>query len=179
MRSVYAVVLLTCFAPMPALAGDDNPFTKAKVGDWVEYKMTGPNMEGKTKMTIVAKDEKEVTYEVTATISIMGKEMATPVQKLTVDLTKPYDPIVAANLKRTGTNIEKDGEGTEKIKVGEKEFDTKWSKLKCSTTQNGVTIASDFKFWHCKDVPLGGLVRMETSTGMFTTKLELIGSGSK
>jgi hypothetical protein len=105
--------------------------------------------------------------------------MAAPVQKLTVDLTKPYDPIVAANLKRTGTKIEKDGEGREKIKVGEKEFDTKWSKLKCSTTQNGVTIASDFKFWHCKDVPLGGLVRMETSTGMFTTTLELIASGGK
>jgi len=179
MRFILAATLLIGLAPSALLAGDDNPFAKAKVGDWVEYRMTGPGMEGKTKMTIVAKGDKEVTYEVAATFSVMGQEMVAPIQKMTVDLTKPYDAISAANLKRTGTKIETEAEGAEKLKVGGKEFDTKWSKLKCTTTQNGVTIVSDFKFWFCQDVPVSGLVRMETSTGTFTTKLELIGSGSK
>jgi len=179
MHSSVTAGVLICLVPSALLAGDDNPFTKAKIGDWVEYKMTGPNVEGKTKMSVVAKDDKEVVYEVTATFSFMGQEMAAPVQKLKVDLTKSYDPIVAANLKRTGTKIEKDGEGAEKIKIGEKEFDTKWTKLKCTSTVNGVTVGSDFKMWFSKDVPLSGLVRMETTTGMFTTKLELVGSGHK
>ena len=56
MRSVLAAVLLICFVPNVLLAEDDNPFKKDKVGDWVEYKMTGQNIEGTTKMTIVAKD---------------------------------------------------------------------------------------------------------------------------
>src|SRR5262249_4877065 len=149
------------------------------VGDWVEYRMTGPNMEGKTKMTIVARAEKEVTYEVASTFTIQGTEMTGPVQKMTVDLTKPYDQISAANMKRTGTTAETLGEGTEKLKIGEKEYEAKWTKVKYSTTTNGVTVASEFKMWYSKDVPVSGLVRMETTVGMFISKLELIGSGRK
>src|SRR5262249_11191980 len=174
-----AASVMLCLVPSALRAGDDNPFAKAKVGEWVEYRMTGPGMEGKTKMTIVAKGDREVTYEVAATFSAVGQEMVAPIQRMTVDLTKPYDAISAANLKRTGTKIETEAEGAEKLKAGGKEFDTKWTKMKCTTTQNGVTIVSDFKFWFCQDVPGWGLVRMETSAGTFTTKLELIGSGSK
>src|SRR5262249_704705 len=142
-------------------------------------RMTGPNMEGKTKMTIVARAEKEVTYEVDSTFTIMGKEMTGPVQKMTVDLTKPYDQISAANLKRTGTKIETVGEGTEKIKSGEKEYDTKWTQLKCNTKTNELTVVSEFKMWYSKEVPVSGLVRMETTVGMFKSTLELVGSGRK
>src|SRR5262249_52141848 len=127
MRSVLIATALIGIVPSALLAADDNPFAKAKVGDWVEYRMTGPAMKGKTKMTIVAKADKEVTYEVAATFSVMGQEMVAPIQKMTVDLTKPYDAISAANLKRTGTKIETEAEGAEKLKVGGKEFDTKWS----------------------------------------------------
>jgi hypothetical protein len=40
-------------------------------------------------------------------------------------------------------------------------------------------VVSDYKMWFSKDVPLSGLVRMETTTSMLTMKLELIGSGRK
>jgi hypothetical protein len=160
-------------------AGDDNPFKKAKVGDWVEYKMTSATFEGKTKMIIVAADDKEVTYEVASTFSAMGKEMTGPFQKLKVDLTKNYDPIIAQNLKSTNTKIEKVGEGTEKLKVGKREFNTKWTKLKSTTKVNDVTVVSEHKMWFSKDVPVSGLVRMDTNTGTFTSKLVLIGYGSK
>jgi hypothetical protein len=177
MRSLLALLLCLVATALPA--AEDNPFKKAKVGDWVEYKMTSATVGGTTKMTIVAADDKEVIYEVTSTFTYMGQESAGPVQKLKVDLTKSYDPIIAANLKRTGTKIEKVGEGTETIKVGGKRFKTKWTKLKSTTVVNDVTVVSEFHSWYSKDVPLSGLVRMDTTTGMMTMRLELIGSGRK
>jgi hypothetical protein len=186
MRTVLATSLLIAFVGVAKGADGDNPFKNAKVGDWVEYKMTGQNIEGKTKMTITAKDDKEVSYEVTGSFSFMGKEMTAPVQTLKVDLTKPYDQIAAANvdnLKKTADfKIEKDGEGKEKLKVGDKEYDTNWIKYKSSTTTNNFTVTSDYKMWYSKDVPVSGLVRMDTSVTAgvtITTKLELTGYGRK
>jgi hypothetical protein len=176
---VLAAVAGICLIPTALRAGDDNPFKKAKVGDWAEYKVTGLPYEARTKMTVVAADDKEVTYEVTASYTSMGKEIETPVQTLKVDLTKDYDPIIAANLKRTGTKIETTGEGTEKVKIGDKEFDTKWTKLKCTTTLNEFTVVSEYKMWLCKDVPLSGLVRMDSTIKDMTTRVELVRSGSK
>jgi hypothetical protein len=177
MRSI--LTLLLCLVPTALPAAEDNPFKKAKIGDWVEYKMTGPNVEGKTRMTIVAKDDKEVTYELVSTFAFMGKETAAPVQKVKVDLTKNYDPIVADNLKRTGTKIEKVGEGTETIKVGDKKYKTKWTRTKYTTTVNDITVVSDYTMWLSTDVPLSGMVKMETTTGMTTMRVELVASGSK
>src|SRR5262245_53180140 len=165
MRSLLPAAWLACLLPVVGAAEEENPFKKARVGDWVEYKMTGPNIEGKTKMTIVTKDDKEVVYEVTGTFSFMGMESVAPVQKQTVDLTKSYDPIVAANLKRNNVKIEKLAEGKEKLKVGQKEFATNWTKLRSTTTVNNVTIVTDYQMWFAAEVPLGGLVRMDTTGG--------------
>lgn len=178
MRSALSAILLIGLASV-AYGADDNPFRKAKVGDWAEYKMTGPNVAGTTKMTIVAKDDKEVTYEVTAKFSAFGRETTAPVQKIKVDLTKSYDPVMAANLKQNNVKIEKVGEGSEKIQAAGKEFDAKWTKLKATTTVNNVPIVSEFKMWFSKDVPVSGLIKMESTTAAFTTTVELVGSGSK
>jgi hypothetical protein len=165
---------------VPALhAGEEHPFKKAKVGDWIEHKLTGGLVQGTTKMTLVAKDDKEVTYEIASTFSFMGKETKSPVQTQKMDLTKDYDAISAANLKSNNTKIEKVGEGKEKLKVGGKEYDTKWTQLKSTTTVQGVTVVNEFKMWYSKDVPLSGLVRMDTTAGGMTQKLELVGFGSK
>jgi hypothetical protein len=96
-----------------------------------------------------------------------------------IDLTKSYDPIAAANLKAKDVKIEKEGEGAEKVKVGQKEFDTKWTKWKATATVNNFMVVTDYQMWFSKDVPLSGLVKMETNTSMLTTKLELIGTGHK
>jgi hypothetical protein len=103
--------------------GESEP--KRQLGDWVEYKMTGQNIEGSTKMTVVSKDDKEVTYEVAATFSFMGNKTTGPVQTMKIDLTKDYDAISAANLKANDVKIEKLDEGTEKLRASGKEFDTK------------------------------------------------------
>jgi hypothetical protein len=82
-------------------AEEENPFKKANIGDWAEFKLTGSSGEGKTKMTVVAKDDKELTYEVATTYSVGGKEKTVPVQKVKIDLTKPYDP-AGANVLSLG-----------------------------------------------------------------------------
>ena len=179
MRSILVVFVVIGLFPTTLLAGDDNPFKKAKVGDWVEYKMSGGDIAGTTKMTIVTADDKEVAYEIAGTFSFMGKESKAPLQTIKVDLTKDYDAISAANLKRTGTKIEKVGEGTEKIKFGKNELETKWTMLKCTTVVNDLTMVSEFKMWFSKDVPVSGLVRMDTTVGTFKSTLELTGYGSK
>ena len=111
MRSAIAAFALVCFVQSLQGADDDNPYRKAKIGDWVSYKMTGKNMEGTTKMTVVSKDDKEVTFEVASIYSFMGKEQVAPVQTMKIDLTKSYDAISAANLKANNVKIEKLDEG--------------------------------------------------------------------
>jgi hypothetical protein len=73
MRLIVALMSLICLVPAASLAGDDNPYKKAKIGDWIEYRLTG-TIQGTTKMTVVAKDDKEVSLEVTGTYSFMGME---------------------------------------------------------------------------------------------------------
>jgi hypothetical protein len=179
MRSALTAAMLLCFAPAIQGADDANPYRNAKVGDWVEYKLTGQNMEGSTRMTVVSKDDKELSFEVEASYSVMGNKMVAPVQRMKIDLTKAYEAISAANLKARNVTIEKLGEGTEKLKARGKAYETKWTTLRATATVNETTIVMDYKMWFCKDVPLSGLVRMDTITSGMTTRLELIGSGKK
>jgi hypothetical protein len=176
---MIAAALLVCFAPAIQGADDENPYRNTKVGDWTEYQLTGQNMEGTTKMTVVSKNDKELTFEVAATFSIMGNKMVAPVQTMKIDLTKSYDAISAANLKANNVKIEKLDEGKEKLKAAGKEYDTKWIKLRATTTVNEMMIVMDYKMWFCKEVPLSGLVRMDTTASAIMTKLELIGTGHK
>jgi hypothetical protein len=180
MRCVLALGFLACFFVPNAIGADtDNPFHKAKVGDWAEYRMTAPNCEGKTKMTIVTASDKEVVYQVEATFTAFGQEQTAPVQKITVDLSQPYDAISAANMKQMGVTMEKVAEGTEKLKIGDKELDTHWTKSKYTSTAGGVTVVSEYKMWFCKDVSVSGLVRMDSTVGTIVTRVELTAWGSK
>jgi len=177
MRSMIAAAIAVCFIPAARAADEENPFKNSKVGDWVEYKTSGAAFSGKTKMTITANDGKEVAYEVEGSFTANGIEMKAPVQKLKVDLTKPWDEIGAANMKALNLKIDTVGEGKEKLKLGDKEYDTKWKKLKATSTFNGMEMVSEYKMWYCKDVPVSGLVKMVTQVGTTQITLELTGSG--
>jgi len=50
MHSLFPATILICFGPAIQAGDQENPFRKGAVGDWVEYTMTGPSMEGETKM---------------------------------------------------------------------------------------------------------------------------------
>jgi hypothetical protein len=176
---MITIAVAACFATTLFAADQDNPYRRAKVGDWAEYKMTGPNIEGTTKMTVVSKSDNEVTYEITSTFSFMGNTTVAPVQTIKIDLTKPYDAISAANLKANNVKIETLEEGKEKVKAAGKEYETTWKKLRSTAAANGMTIVSDYQMWFCKDVPLGGLVRMDTTISDVRTRVELVGTGKK
>jgi hypothetical protein len=181
MRHILSATMLVCLMAVVHAAEPEkteNPWKIYKVGDWVSYKNTGAGFEGTTKMTITAKDDKEVTYKIEATFTAAGKKMVAPVQTQKIDLTKPYDAIAARNMKAKGVTIETVGEGKEKLKIGDKEYDTTWKKLKATSKIMDIEMVSEYKMWFCKDVPLGGLVRMDTEVGAITSKLEITGSGS-
>jgi hypothetical protein len=170
----------------PACADDENPFKKAKVGDWTEYKMTtgatGANFTAKMKMIATAKNDKEVTVTTTGSASLNGKDLPpAPEQQTKIDLGKPYDgALAAANLpKGADAKFTKESTGEEKLKVGDKEYGCVWTKGKITGKINGQDHESTIKLWTCKDVPLSGLVKMEMKSKFATMTLELTGSGSK
>jgi hypothetical protein len=63
--------------------------------------------------------------------------------------------------------------------VAGKDYDTIWTKLKTTATVNNMAIVSEFKMWSAKDIPLSGMVKMETVTAGLTMTLELTGTGRK
>ena len=179
LRFAIVTVAFSFFLTVARGEGNVNPYRNAKVGDWVEYKMTGPNVEGTTRMTVLSKEDKELTYEITGTFSFMGNTSAAPVQRMKIDLTKSYDAVSAANLKANDVKIEKLEEGKETLKVAGKEYDTKWTRLRTTASAGGMTIVSNYKMWFCDEVPLSGLVRMDTTTSGTTMTVELTGLRKK
>lgn len=183
-RLLLAAGLVVCLAPVAKAAEEENPFKKSKVGDWAEYKMAttamGINIDAKMKMEVTAKDDKEATLKTTAVVKFNNMEMEIPGQETKIDLTKPYDPTSAANLpKGTDAKVTKDGEGKEKLKVGGKEYDCTWQKMKIAAKVNGMDFNSDVKVWFSKDVSLAGMVKMEMKSKIADMTMELTGTGSK
>jgi len=188
MWSLFAsLVVVVSLAPTARCADtkeQENPFKNAKVGDWAEYNMVmmvGPlELKGKSKMVVTAKDDKEVTLKTTSTIN----GMETPAQEAKIDLTKPYDPTQTTGIPGAkDLKVEKKGEGEEKVKVGDKEYKTQWTKMKVTGKAQKQDIDADMKYWTSKDVPLSGMVKMESTSkigGMeIKMTMELIETGSK
>src|SRR5205823_14907269 len=103
MKARLFAVVLTLIAASYAIAVDEeNPYKKAKVGDFATYKMTtkvaGLNIEGIVTQTVTAKDDKEVTLKASGKVVAMGMEIPIPDKDFTIDLTKPFDPTKAGGL---------------------------------------------------------------------------------
>jgi len=178
-----AVAVAFCLLPTSRAADEDNPFKKAKVGDFTEYKSTisamGKPFQATMKMVVIAKNDKEATIEITTKASLMGKDLPPQTQTQKIDLTKPYDQTASANLpKGTDVKIEK-GQTTEKIKAGGKEYECTWMKAKSTFKSGELTTESDMKIWISKDVPLSGMVKMEVKSQFANLTLELSSAGRK
>jgi predicted small secreted protein len=159
MRS-YAVALLVSVAAGIVSAADVvNPYKNAKVGDTLSYKMTAKNpamnIDGTMTQTITEKTDKEVTVKTVT--KMLGKEE--PAQTTKIDLTKEFDPSAGKSGK-----IEKLKEGSEKVKMGDKEYDCNWTTYKVAQLAGapaGFATEIELKVWLCKDVP--GMVKMTTT----------------
>lgn len=164
---ITAVVLVT--ATFAARAADEeNPYKNVKVGDFATYAMENKvdTVVYTTTVThtVIKKDDKEVTIMLTGTLRLNGKEAELPAQERKIDLTKPFDPNKAGNL--TGgldAKVEKEKEGKEKIKVGDKTYETTWTTYKLTTKVKGQNIDADVKVWFTKDVPVWSVKLSMTS----------------
>lgn len=166
-RNCLGVVLVAfCLISFAAKSADENPYKKAKVGDWVEYKMAnkvgGFAVDTTQKKTVVKVSDTEVTLE----LETNGAKIP-----ITIKLDQKYDPTAAMK----DAKVTKTGEGAEKLDAAGKSVDTKWTSTEVVT--NNMTIKS--KVWMSTDVPLDGIVKMESDMGGNGKMLmELTGYGS-
>ena len=164
---------LLVLAPAAARTADeDNPFRKAKVGDFATYKLTTTGLaasDGTATRTVTAKDDKEVVIR--TVVKVAGKEQSVPDEK--VDLTRPFDPLSAPALPGAAVRLERVKEGAEKVKAGGREYDTRWTTYKVTGRLNGLDVNGEVKVWLSKDVPLA-LVKMHTTADVAGKKLETV-----
>jgi hypothetical protein len=176
---LLSLVIVFCAMPLISPAGEkaDNPFKKAKIGDYVVYKVTtsanGKEVEQSKKQTVTAKNEKELTMQTAVTWG--GKTVNDKDTK--IDLTKPYDMVAdfAAGFQKE--KWKKTGDGKEKVKVGDKTYDCNWIAFKGVVEVLGDKSDSEIKVWVAKSVPLGGLVKMEIKSGLTSIRTEITESG--
>jgi glucan-binding YG repeat protein len=152
----------------------EHPYKKAKVGDSATYVMkmavAGQNLEMTMTQTVTKKDDKEATVK----IEITGGPAAIPAQEMKVDLTKDYDPTASAKMPGVDVKTEKVKDGTEKIKVNGKEYDTTWETYKISGEAMGIKLEGDMKVWSNKDIPLGGMVKTESKMTVAGMNIEQV-----
>jgi len=176
---LIAAALAIAVAPFVARAADDeNPYKKAKVGEYATYKMTtkvgGIAAEGTLTQTVTAKTDKEATITTSGKISAMGMEVPVPEQKQTIDLTKPFDPTQTTGNLPPGTEVkvEKIKDGTEKLKIGDKTYDTKWETLKMKAKVNTMEFEADMKVWQAKELSIP-MVKLEMTSEVGGNKMEV------
>jgi hypothetical protein len=149
------VALLITAAPLTARAADDeNPYKKAKVGDFAKYAVKGKlgflPLDGVVTQTVTEKSDAEATLKIVLTAS--GVETPFPDQK--IDLSKPLDPTKGFALPKLGSAaLEKLKSGKEKVRVGSKEYDAEWTTYKLKVTHKGIESEGDLKVWASPEVP--------------------------
>lgn len=172
-------LLLAAVAPLAARGADDHPLKNAKVGDFVTYKVSvnfgGMDLSGTSTQTVTAKSDKEVTVKTAGKMN----DMDFPESEQKIDLTKPFDPTKMAAPPGSEAKFEKLKDGTEKLKVGDKTYDTTWTTYKMTASGMGQDITGEVKVWMAKDVPFG-VAKTETkvSFGGMDIKAEMTFSES-
>ena len=177
MKSVFAMLAMVMFVAGGVCSAAENPYKKAKVGDWVSYVQTTTAMNMSApghsygKQTVKAKDDKVVTIliEVESDGQKSNREIKIP-------LDQPYDPQTAGMPKDMNAKVEKLADGSETITVSGRTFACQWTQVRIFVEgeQIGMTVS---KMWVCPNVPLGGMVKMESDmslkTGGNTMKVHL------
>jgi hypothetical protein len=170
------VFLALLASPMAALAADneDNPYRNAKVGDFAIYSMKAKvatfAVDGTITQTVTAVTDKEVTVKLST--AIPGAPNTDQVQK--IDITKPYDPTKFSGTLPPGTDasVEKDKEGKDKVKVGDKEYDCTWTTYKLKGKAAEMDINANIKIWMSKEAKMG-MVKMEMNADFAKNKMEM------
>ncbi|MFH0938285.1 MAG: hypothetical protein V1899_03260 [Planctomycetota bacterium] len=150
-------------------ADEKNPFKVAKVGDWIEYKMSNGPINGTLKKTVIKKTDIETTIEMVNNMG--GQEMK---QQAVIKFNEKYDPL---NPDMLGSNVVIVDSGEENFAVADKTYSTKWAAIETPLVMDE-KIMIKAKTWISTEVPLGGLVKSITEIDGSIVMLELIGFGN-
>ena len=150
------------------------PLRKAKVGDYVVFKLNGPGVQGTMRQEVTAVTAKNVTIKTTSTTS----GFALPPSQQTVDIATRYDPAVEARNRKVQKFVDT-GHGEETLSINGKAYQCDWRSNTTTATQGGMEIVSESKVWISADAPVYGLVRTYTKVFGQTTVIELTEAGSK
>src|SRR5262249_8012878 len=129
------------------------------------------NKEVAIKQTVKAIDDKKVTLRIESTLegkTMPGKDTQIPLEQFT-------DPL--KSFAKEKGKLEKIDSGKETIEVGNKKVECEWKSYKTTSDFKGKTVETNLKIWISQEVPLNGLVRMESSFMEGKAKLELTGFG--
>lgn len=181
---VTVAALALALAAGPAPAADEketNPYECAKVGNKAAYKLQvqlasplsvsprGTTAEPPglfTLMTVtvthevLAKTAKELTLDVGLVAPFGGSPKS---DRLTIDLTAPYDPLAINGGAPPGSRVTKVGTKAtpDKVSVAGKVYDCTLTHYRM--TKPGSELVTDVFVWTCPDAPVG-VVKIESYT---------------
>jgi hypothetical protein len=173
-RFIGVLSLLVAVVGYTSAEEPDMPLTRAKVGDWVLFKMDNPQSKMSMRMEVTEVTDKTVTIKSVTTIN--GMEL--PVDVKTMDKISKGDPAVEQR-NRKEFNYVDTGKGQETLKINGKDYRCDWKSMTTTSTAGGVTVKTESKLWMSKDAPVYGMVRTETKSMGQTYVMELVDSGHK
>lgn len=151
------------------LGAQEGP-AKAMVGDWISMKMSGKGFYITSKKTVISKDDTTATIKVET--SFGGKDL--PAQEEKFPLSHFGDP-TKMNANPSKSKLEKLKAGKETLTVKGKKIDCEWMEMK-HTAGDG-SDAGVAKLWVSRDIPIHGLVKMETEVMGQKMTMELFDYG--
>ncbi len=162
-RYVFSLVLLG-IAGMTWAQDADLPLKRAKIGDYVVFKMTGP-VTGTMRQEVVAVSEKDVTVKTITTLN----GMTLPADVKAYPINNKYDPTNG----NKDVKIVAESSGEETLKIGGKEYRCTWRAVTTSAKVADMEVKSEGKVWISKDAPVFGMVKTVSTTLGMTTAVEL------
>lgn len=144
----------------------ENPYRKAKVGDWVEYTAEFGGQTMTMRQTVTAKTDKVAKVKTEMKIGTN----AMPGTEFEIPLDKPLDPKHFQSMGTQRGNPKAKVKELERkpdtIKAAGKEFQATLYKMQSEVDFNGQTLTSTVTVWVSPDAPLSGMVKLQVETPM-------------
>lgn len=181
--AVWIPVTLTFIACGYCEAADsDNPYKRARVGDWVSHVQTKEVAAMKLALTKTVKLTVKARDEQTATIVVEEEDPSSLVidgipqvqrssHEVQIPLDQPFaayaDPLIGsmADPMFPEPKYSKVASGEERVTISGKAFACQWAETKMSAgSQNmGIEASGVNRSWYCPEIPLHGTARSETN----------------
>jgi len=165
LSAIAAVVVLMTQLSLEA-AEPNHPLSKLEKGQWIAYSVTdyaeGHAWSGTGKTTVVSTDAKSVTLEFTGTAN--GVEQVP--ERLTTDLTKPFNPLADLFARTDSIKIDQEQEGKETLEIAGKKYSCDWFRYTFKADY-GEKLTEETKVWFCKEKPTG-IIRVEMKSDSAT-----------